>query len=192
MYVTITELFPLYMTANKWQLFFNEPNLQITVRLEKEYTQIKTTNTYTKYKIDNMVHRRDGPAIINKMYSYTSYRWKMNDVYYRENDLPTQIMKFSDGSFIEWWMHDRFYVHRKDLPAIIEYYKEGSIRSQEWYLNNVPYRENNLPILIQYYKNGIIARKKWELRKEKRFDKNGLPIIFNYQLFFDEDGIEFN
>lgn len=112
MYVTITELFPLYDTANKWQLFFNQPNLQITVRLEKEYTIITTKDGCTKYKIDNMIHRRDGPAIIHKMLAFTVYRWKMNDVYFRENNLATKIIKFHDGSSVEWWIDDQLFTEK--------------------------------------------------------------------------------
>lgn len=58
--ITILELFPLYSTCIKWGLFTSKER----VRLIKEFTIHRTTESKERYTVDGFLHREDGPAYI--------------------------------------------------------------------------------------------------------------------------------
>ena len=57
-----------------------------------------------------------------------------------------------------WYLDDE--IHRSDGPAIINYYKNGSVISQEWWVHNETHREG-LPARITYFENGDIESQQW-------------------------------
>ena len=68
----------------------------------------------------------------------------------------------------EWLIKDdyRNKYHREDGPALIYYYKDGTIAAERWYNNGSitrPIEEG--PAMIEYYKNGNIKRAHWTCDK---------------------------
>ena len=58
-----------------------------------------------------------------------------------------------------YWVKDDKY-HRLDGPAIINYYENGQIEKEEYYINGLLYRENG-PSIVRYYRNGDKAEEHW-------------------------------
>lgn len=150
--ITILELFPLYHSARKWG---NSSDKEI-VRLEKEFTIVKTTKGLEEYKIDGRHHRKDGPALTkywdnsNKCHEY----WNFHGKVHRLNN-PAVIMYYSNGAgpyYEAWYVNSKYhrspictqcnknscncgYQYKKDMPAVIEYRHDGSIDRKYYYLN---------------------------------------------------------
>lgn len=65
--------------------------------------------------------------------------------------------------------------HREEAPAWIEYYENGKVRYEEWYLNDKRHRKNGSAI-IEYYEDGKVVYEKYylygkELTKEEYYDE---------------------
>lgn len=54
-------------------------------------------------------------------------------------EIEKRIFKWKDGSYDERYhkKDDIYYTHREDGPAVIGYNKDGSIRAEVYYINNV-------------------------------------------------------
>ena len=58
---------------------------------------------------------------------------------------------------VKEWRNATGQLHREnDQPAVIKYYENGEILTEEWYLNGRTHRENDQPAVIKYYENGEI------------------------------------
>lgn len=158
--VTILELFPLYFSARKW----GSSSPKEIVRLEKEFTIVTSSRFLKKSTIDNLYHKKDGPAII---WYYAngkteSERWFIYNKEYRKYG-PTYI-EYYDNSQVKYesWMTKCKY-YREDGQysfAYIEYYDNGQVR-KEYRMNEKLYKL----AWIEYYKNSKIKEKCWYLNE---------------------------
>lgn len=140
--IPILELFPLYHSSRKWG---NSSDKEI-VRLEKEFTIVKTTKGLEEYKIDGQHHRKDGPAFIKYWDNGNKFKesWAFHGKIHRLNN-PAVIMYYSDGAgpyYEAWYVNSKYHrlpictqYNKKDMPAIIEYRHDGSIDGKYYYLN---------------------------------------------------------
>lgn len=74
-----------------------------------------------------------------------------------------QVTRHNDGKYThvyqEWVDGKVGALHREgDKPAVIKYYADGTVRSEFYYKNNVPYRENNGPTVVHYDSTGKIIK----------------------------------
>mgnify|MGYP002507824257 CR=1 FL=1 len=72
-------------------------------------------------------------------------------------------------------------LHRENEPAWIEYYKNGNIKSIDYYINGVSHREDG-PAIIGYYENGEVRFKTYFIN-DKIHKEDGPANIY-----YNEDG----
>ena len=75
------------------------------------YDKEETKQWYEYWKLNNKLHREDGPAYI---------------AYYENGSIECESYRINNK------------LHREDGPAWIEYYGYGSVYSKIHYLNNIP------------------------------------------------------
>jgi antitoxin component YwqK of YwqJK toxin-antitoxin module len=64
-------------------------------------------------------------------------------------------------------------------PNTVEYYENGKVKSQEWWINGELHNENG-PSYIDYYENGQIELKSWKING-KSHNENGPAYIWYYE-----------
>jgi len=91
------------------------------------------TNDITRYLVNGLYHREDGPALVTG--KLTS--WYLNGELHRE-DGPA--VEYNDGSIMGWYRND--VLHREDGPAYID------SSGQYWWLNGVEYTKEQYTLLM--------------------------------------------
>jgi len=93
------------------------------------------------YYLDNdpeaaILHRENGPARVCKYYWGRQLYWLDHGVLHRENDEPASIVAQEDGTVLceSWIDHGR--LHRESAPAYRRYHADGSLRTQEWWVDD--------------------------------------------------------
>lgn len=67
---------------------------------------------------------------------------------------------FNENGNLECELHwNKGCLHRKDLPAIINYYPNGKIKSESFWQNDDYYSELDKPVYIEYKENGSMSYK---------------------------------
>lgn len=74
-----------------------------------------------------------------------------------------------------YYKNGRF--HRKNKPAVIEYYEDGELMCEKWYKNGEYHREDG-PADISYHKNGKVSSRRWCI--ENNFDSKNVPTCIGY------------
>lgn len=192
--ITILELFPLYHSARKWGLASDKE----IIRLEKDFTVVKSTELDKNYTIDNKPHRKDGPSKIwyrkNGQLQYEA--WFLNGKRHRlphciqcgryfcshgQKYLPTVIEYYENNQILSesWWMNNKR--HRKEGYAEIYYHENGNKRYENWW-NNGKMHQKYKPAKINYYENGQIKYESWWLNDLYHHEDG--PAIIEY----DENG----
>lgn len=105
-----------------------------------------------------------------------------------------KIWKLKNNLIKEWRVEDKFY-RENDLPAYENYYiiapNVYQLKEQRWFVNGEVDRINDQPSEINYYKSGNISEKIW-LKTINGFDyyirKNG-PCYIKY--YDEEEKVEF-
>jgi len=64
-----------------------------------------------------------------------------------------------------------FQFHRKDAPAVIEYYEDGQIAGEFWHINNRRHRADG-PAAIYFNKDGSISYKEYWIDGKRKGDSN--------------------
>jgi len=103
------------------------------------------------------------PEIINNSNGGEIYHWyNENRELHRENDLPAVIQYSRDGSICikSWYQNGK--CHRICAPAIIWYDNNGYVYKKCWCQNNEYHRISG-PARIWYNKDGSIDLKHWYL-----------------------------
>lgn len=59
-----------------------------------------------------------------------------------------------------FYMNDAFHFHNDNGPAIVEYYEDGTLSSEYWYINGKKHN-NNGPAEIWYSSDGSVQKKAW-------------------------------
>jgi antitoxin component YwqK of YwqJK toxin-antitoxin module len=93
---------------------------------------------------------------------------------------PTNIEYYENGQIKSqrWFLNGK--QHNENGPAIIWYYENGKIEYQYWYINGNRHNENG-PAYISYYENGQICTKAWYI--------NG-KYLLNHQIIVQQELIE--
>ena len=75
----------------------------------------------------------------------------------------------------EWYLNEK--LHRENGPASIGYYSNGSIRSQTWFLNGEYHRYDG-PAIIIYHPTGSIWWQEWYLNGKRHREND--PALIDY------------
>jgi antitoxin component YwqK of YwqJK toxin-antitoxin module len=140
---------------------------------------------------DGLLHRdNDLPSII--MNNCDKY-WHINGIPSRL-DISLPYIEMSNGykeyrlenggkkiisKIEEEWLDKDNKRHREDGPAKINYYENGNIKREGYYLNGKRYREDG-PSIMEYYENGNIKEKGYHIN-DKLHREDG-PARIEYYL----------
>jgi antitoxin component YwqK of YwqJK toxin-antitoxin module len=72
----------------------------------------------------------------------------------------------SRNGLIHTWRNKYGEYHRTDGPAVIRYYQDGEIRSEEYYVNGQSHRMDG-PAYISYYNNGQIKYEEYSINNQR-------------------------
>ena len=82
----------------------------------------------------------------------------------------------------DWFLNDKR--HRDGgKPARIAYYESGETEYEEWFLNDKQHRDGGKPAIIDYYENGQVSYEGWHLNSGWHRD-GGKPA----RIFYHENG----
>jgi len=87
---------------------------------------------------------------------------------------------YQDGSIQSECYYLSGEAHREDGPAAIHYYQDGSIKNEYYYLSGKRHRENG-PAIIDYYQDGSIKREYYCLSGKTATKEQIEEIEFNKQ-----------
>lgn len=73
-----------------------------------------------------------------------------------------------------WYQYDDI-GRKNDLPAVVMFYKNGSIKGEAWYLYGFNVRKDNQPSLIEYYENNI-PNSRGQIKEQTYTDNEGKVI----------------
>ena len=99
----------------------------------------------------------------------------------------SKINKFYYGSGELWrviYRNDSGKRHRTDGPAIISYYKDGSVYYKEYFINDKRHRTDG-SAYIRYYEDGSIWNEAYYINDKRATKEQIEEIQFNKQ--FDKD-----
>lgn len=136
-------------------------------------------HTYTEeWKNKNReLHRLDGPArIVHQYGDLVSELWYLNGKKHRE-DGPAVIYYYSNKKIRteEWWYHGT--PHRSDGPAVIKYSPFEELQAERWAVKGLQHREEG-PSTISYFEDGKIKFEEWCISGElHRLDG---PAVIQY------------
>lgn len=81
--------------------------------------------------------------------------WWVNGKRHRENDKPASVEYYRSGRCrCEIWFNNDQKHRENDKPAWIGFYVNGNVSSAAWYINGKCHRDN-LPAVIEFGKNGF-------------------------------------
>ena len=91
---------------------------------------------------------------------------------HRPIDEGPAIEEYLNGKlFFQGW-HEHGEIHRIGKPAILEYWPNGQVKNEEWFVNGYKYRDNKEdPIFIQYNDKGDVIERRWRYGKTESYDK---------------------
>jgi len=81
--------------------------------------------------------------------------------------------KQKDGCIME----EHFQI--KAQLVINKYYKTGTLKSQEWYTDNLLHRNDDLPSIVKYWDNKIVQREEW-CQNNQLYRQGNLPVVIEY------------
>lgn len=104
-----------------------------------------------------------------------------NGTYKDLNGEPNSISYYSTGEISGKYLRKvggTRYDSVKDLPAVVEYTKNGTLKKEEWYKNGVRHRDNFLPADIAYFISGKKRYEKYYMDGKMSNYKGAAHIIF--------------
>jgi len=69
----------------------------------------------------------------------------------------------------------------EDKPAIISYFSNGEIDTEEWYYNNVLHRDGDKPAIRAYYRNGQLEMEEWVSNRLRSRDGDKPAFIWYHE-----------
>jgi len=159
-----------------------------------DYYNITYNNNYRYCEIE--YDSREGKTIHGEGYEYGK---SVTSSFRIVRELTEkEIRELLKGRYEVWRDEVTKELHRdNDLPALIEYYKNGRVYREKWYSNGKLHRENDLPAYITYYNtdvnrivdnNGVIESvciEEWYVNGELHRE-NDLPAYIEYS---DNNGV---
>jgi hypothetical protein len=104
-------------------------------------------------------------------------KWIFNKKLHRKEG-PALIKYYSDGSI----QSESYYIngeyHRENKPAYIKYHYDGSLKYELYYLKGKQHRDN-YPSFIQYYNNGFVRKEYYCLNGEFHREEGPAKIYYN-------------
>tara|TARA_B100000745_G_scaffold297290_2_gene244023 strand:- start:7648 stop:7977 length:330 start_codon:yes stop_codon:yes gene_type:complete len=103
----------------------------------------------------------------------------MDQTYYGNGELETEVIRAPDGSFsryfynvdgtLRWVRHHGpdGRVHRDGGPAVIWYFNDGKTLSLEAYYCRGQYHREGAPAILWYSKEGEVCHREWYLKGEE-------------------------
>jgi antitoxin component YwqK of YwqJK toxin-antitoxin module len=86
-------------------------------------------------------------------------------------NMPAFIQHYESGlvKSESWYINGK--LHRLDAPAEIEYYESGLVKSESWYINGTLHRLNG-PAKVEYQVDNSIHKEYWYVagKKHRLFD----------------------
>ena len=116
-------------------------------------------NGTTVWYVDGVKHREDGPAMVSTSRDVSA--WYKHGELHREEG-PAVVYK--DGSF-EWYIDG--YRHKLDGPAVVHMH-DGKIKSEDWWINGEQITGSDL----ENHKEKIKFRNTLAQKNDNLFDKN--------------------
>lgn len=129
-------------------------------------------------------------------YKYNMYNGKLHNEFkpalieYYPFQFDSQTEKQSEKSEkqtikkLAWLQYGKYYIDSEDLPSVINFHKDGSLKSKLWVLINSLHRTDDKPAEISYYKNTTkVKEMRWYTYGKLNRNK-GLPAIIS----FDKSG----
>jgi antitoxin component YwqK of YwqJK toxin-antitoxin module len=77
-----------------------------------------------------------------------------------KSELKEEFYPNGNVIFQEWYLNGE--IHNEEGPAYISYYANGTVAYQEWYLNG-KWHNGEGPARIWYYEDGTVAYQEWFL-----------------------------
>jgi len=76
------------------------------------------------------------------------------------SDEPTVVERYSDGSVRseDWYVDGK--LHRTDGPAVVEYRPDGTVRAEVWFVDDKPHRIDG-PARVWYHPDGTVRSEEW-------------------------------
>lgn len=79
------------------------------------------------------------------------------------------------------WSNEEGLLHREDgKPALIEFWKDDTVREERFYKNGKNWRADDLPTTVFYRENGMVEQEIWEDEFGNYDRSNDLPAIISY------------
>ena len=74
-----------------------------------------------------------------------------------------------------WYRNGQLHRDDGDLPAVIHYHEDGTLKLEEWYRNDEKRRDGDLPAVIRYHEDGTtVENEEWH-RNGNRHRAGDLP-----------------
>jgi antitoxin component YwqK of YwqJK toxin-antitoxin module len=84
-------------------------------------------------------------------------------------ELEEEFYDNGNVRFQSWYLNGKG--HNEEGPAWIRYYEDGNVWDQKWLLNGNPHNEEG-PAWIRYYKNGTVKFQEWWLNGKQLLKRN--------------------
>jgi hypothetical protein len=135
------------------------------LNIRQKYRKIYNPNSVGKYRTSG-----DGKppteveyydeTFLGEGYKISTEIWKENGKVHRDGDLPAVIEYYRDGSLkaLRYFNHNN--KHRIGGPQLIKFYEDGGVQIEAYYENNKRYRADG-PAYIAYFPNGNFEEISW-------------------------------
>lgn len=139
--------------------YYSVYNVFLSCREYLKYCESSNTILSKNYELDNLYHNIKGPALITKFDNIYHERYYINGLYDRKNG-PANIIYQDNYKFIEIYFFKNK-KHRVNNPAEIQYYPNGNIWREYYWINDVRCNDNG-PVYNEYSIDGeLLATNYW-------------------------------
>ena len=139
----------------------------------KYYLQFITTIKHYKY---DLLHREDGPAVIESHINGSCYEQWYKDGKVHRIGLPACVLSNNSILTSEMWVQEGK-IHREDGPAFIMWYFNGNLNEVKYYKDGKLHREDG-PASLILKENGEICHEVWY--KDGQYHREDGPAIIMY------------
>ena len=139
---------------------------------------------------EDVPDREDGPAVITYYVNgrvKTTEWWiageELTEEEFNERTNPQESTMTNEGPSRQVWRNRSGELHRREGPAVIEFYSTGRKSLEEWWVDGERYRENiNLPDVVRYYNfdDNRIMREEWHQGNDELGRYDDLPAVIEY------------
>ena len=79
-------------------------------------------------------------------------------------EIEPNVEYYPDGKTVLYmeWRKDGLLHRENGKPALIDFWEDGTVRSERFYENGEHYREGDLPTTVLYDESGTVREEVWE------------------------------